>query len=36
MVNHSPVLHPMHLLGPFFQVGGAVKDTVVVSGIEAR
>lgn len=32
MVNRSPVLHPMHLHGHFFQVGGAVKDTVVVPG----
>lgn len=32
MVNHSPVLHPMHLHGHFFQVGDAVKDTVVVPG----
>jgi FtsP/CotA-like multicopper oxidase with cupredoxin domain len=32
MVNHSPVLHPMHLHGHFFQVGDAVKDTVIVPG----
>ena len=32
MVNHSPVLHPMHLHGHFFQVGNAVKDTVLVPG----
>ena len=32
MVNRSPVLHPMHLHGHFFQVGDAVKDTVVVPG----
>ncbi|WP_226023818.1 multicopper oxidase family protein [Halomicrobium salinisoli] len=32
MVNRSPVLHPMHLHGHFFQVGNAVKDTVVVPG----
>ncbi|MFQ3294440.1 MAG: FtsP/CotA-like multicopper oxidase with cupredoxin domain [Natrialbaceae archaeon] len=30
MVNRSPVIHPMHLHGHFFQVGEAVKDTVVV------
>jgi len=30
MVNRSPVLHPMHLHGHFFQVGDAVKDTVIV------
>ncbi|UWG47886.1 Multicopper oxidase [Halanaeroarchaeum sp. HSR-CO] len=32
MSNRSPVLHPMHLHGHFFQVGDAVKDTVVVPG----
>ncbi|MFW5919387.1 MAG: multicopper oxidase family protein [Halanaeroarchaeum sp.] len=32
MTNRSPVLHPMHLHGHFFQVGDAVKDTVVVPG----
>ena len=32
MVNRSPVLHPMHLHGHFFQVGDAVKDTVIVPG----
>lgn len=32
MVNHSPVLHPMHLHGHFFQVGDAIKDTVIVPG----
>jgi FtsP/CotA-like multicopper oxidase with cupredoxin domain len=32
MVNRSPVRHPMHLHGHFFQVGDAVKDTVVVPG----
>ncbi|WP_101298401.1 multicopper oxidase family protein [Halegenticoccus soli] len=32
MVNHSPVIHPMHLHGHFFQVQDAVKDTVVVPG----
>jgi len=32
MVNRSPVLHPMHLHGHFFQVGDAVKDTVLVPG----
>ncbi|MEF8757354.1 MAG: multicopper oxidase family protein [Halobacteriales archaeon] len=32
MVNRSPVIHPMHLHGHFFQVGDAVKDTVVVPG----
>jgi FtsP/CotA-like multicopper oxidase with cupredoxin domain len=30
MVNHSMMLHPMHLHGHFFRVGGALKDTVVV------
>jgi len=30
MVNRSPVAHPMHLHGHFFQVGDAVKDTVRV------
>ncbi|NEU58690.1 multicopper oxidase domain-containing protein [Halorussus sp. MSC15.2] len=30
MVNHSPVVHPMHLHGHFFQVGDAVQDTVLV------
>lgn len=30
MVNHSPLVHPMHLHGHFFQVGDAVKDTVLV------
>ncbi|QSG07672.1 multicopper oxidase family protein [Halapricum desulfuricans] len=32
MRNRSPVVHPMHLHGHFFQVGNAVKDTVVVPG----
>jgi FtsP/CotA-like multicopper oxidase with cupredoxin domain len=32
MVNRSPVFHPMHLHGHFFQVGDAVKDTVLVPG----
>ncbi|MFC7045966.1 multicopper oxidase family protein [Halobacteriaceae archaeon GCM10025711] len=32
MTNRSPVRHPMHLHGHFFQVGDAVKDTVVVPG----
>nr|WP_238392239.1 multicopper oxidase family protein [Halorussus amylolyticus] len=30
MVNLSPAIHPMHLHGHFFQVGDAVKDTVLV------
>ena len=30
MVNHSMMLHPMHLHGHFFQVGGVLKDTVIV------
>lgn len=30
MSNRSTMLHPMHLHGHFFQVGGAVKDTVWV------
>lgn len=36
MVNRSPVIHPMHLHGHFFQVGNAVKDTVVVPGHMGR
>lgn len=32
MQNRSPVPHPMHVHGHFFQVGDAVKDTVVVPG----
>lgn len=32
MTNRSPVVHPMHLHGHFFQVEDAVKDTVVVPG----
>ncbi|RRJ34027.1 multicopper oxidase family protein [Halocatena pleomorpha] len=32
MTNRSPVIHPMHLHGHFFQVKNAVKDTVVVPG----
>ncbi|AKH97559.1 multicopper oxidase type 3 [Halanaeroarchaeum sulfurireducens] len=32
MQNRSPVSHPMHVHGHFFQVGTAVKDTVVVPG----
>ncbi|WP_328767181.1 multicopper oxidase family protein [Haloarcula nitratireducens] len=32
MTNQSPVVHPMHLHGHFFQVGNAVKDTVMVPG----
>ncbi|WP_218780640.1 multicopper oxidase family protein [Halorarum halophilum] len=32
MTNRSPVVHPMHLHGHFFQVQDAVKDTVVVPG----
>ena len=30
MVNHSPMIHPMHLHGHFFRVGDVVKDTVIV------
>ena len=30
LFNRSPALHPMHLHGHFFQVGDAVKDTVLV------
>ena len=30
MVNHSMMLHPMHLHGHFFRVGDALKDTVIV------
>ncbi|WP_232700683.1 multicopper oxidase family protein [Halobacterium wangiae] len=32
MTNLSPVVHPMHLHGHFFQVGNAIKDTVIVPG----
>ncbi|MFD1647898.1 multicopper oxidase family protein [Haloarchaeobius litoreus] len=32
MTNMSPVVHPMHLHGHFFQVGNAIKDTVIVPG----
>ena len=32
MTNHSMMLHPMHLHGHFFQVGNALKDTVLVDG----
>jgi len=32
MTNLSPVVHPMHLHGHFFQVGNAIKDTVMVPG----
>ncbi|MFC7130480.1 multicopper oxidase family protein [Haloferax chudinovii] len=32
MTNQSPVVHPMHLHGHFFQVGNAIKDTVLVPG----
>ncbi|TQQ78379.1 multicopper oxidase family protein [Halonotius terrestris] len=32
MTNQSPVIHPMHLHGHFFQVGKAIKDTVLVPG----
>jgi len=31
MVNRSPAIHPMHLHGHFFQVGDAVKDTVLIA-----
>lgn len=30
MINHSMMLHPMHLHGHFFQTGRALKDTVIV------
>ena len=30
MVNHSMMLHPMHLHGHFFRTGDVVKDTVIV------
>lgn len=30
MVNHSMMLHPMHLHGHYFRVGEAIKDTVIV------
>ena len=30
MVNHSMMLHPMHLHGHFFRTGNVVKDTVLV------
>ncbi len=29
MQNRSMMLHPMHLHGHFFQVGDALKDTVI-------
>lgn len=32
MTNQSPVVHPMHLHGHFFQAGDAIKDTVIVPG----
>ena len=32
MTNQSPVVHPMHLHGHFFEVGNALKDTVIVPG----
>lgn len=32
LVNRSPVSHLMHLHGHFFQVGDAVKDTVLIPG----
>ena len=36
MTNHSMMLHPMHLHGHFFQVGNALKDTVLVDGHMGR
>ncbi|EMA70710.1 multicopper oxidase type 3 [Halorubrum aidingense JCM 13560] len=36
MINQSPVVHPMHLHGHFFQVGNAIKDTVIVPGHRGR
>jgi FtsP/CotA-like multicopper oxidase with cupredoxin domain len=30
MVNHSMMLHPMHLHGHFFRTGDVAKDTVIV------
>jgi len=30
MVNQSMMIHPMHLHGHFFRVGGVLKDTVIV------
>ena len=30
MVNHSMMLHPMHLHGHFFRTGDLIKDTVIV------
>lgn len=30
MTNQTPVVHPMYLHGHFFQVGDAIKDTVIV------
>ncbi|HMQ04360.1 MAG TPA: multicopper oxidase family protein [Pyrinomonadaceae bacterium] len=30
MINHSMMLHPMHLHGHFFRIGETLKDTVVV------
>jgi FtsP/CotA-like multicopper oxidase with cupredoxin domain len=32
LTNHSPVPHPMHLHGHFFQFSNLVKDTVLVPG----
>lgn len=31
MVNHSMMLHPMHLHGHFFRAGNALKDTILVA-----
>ncbi|MEF8779681.1 MAG: multicopper oxidase family protein [Haloferacaceae archaeon] len=36
MRNRSPIRHPMHLHGHHFQVGDALKDTVVVPGHMGR
>lgn len=30
MVNQSMMMHPMHLHGHFFRIGGVLKDTVIV------
>lgn len=36
LTNMSMAMHPMHLHGHFFQVGSALKDTVIVPGHMGR
>ena len=36
MVDHSAMIHPMHLHGHFFRVGDVVKDTVIVPPFMGR